>query len=106
MHRHRRVAPQPAALRGTVKQAHGVTTSAVSEERKPPDILGEGTITRASGGPQGQQGQHDRSRVVCRVCLWWIPSTAHWTQYIRVPPAGCSHGGGRRAGGVTRSRCS
>src|SRR5258708_33680346 len=101
MHRHRRVAPQPAALRGTVKQVHGVTTSAVSEERKPPDILGEGTSTRASGGPQGQQ---DRSRVVCRVCLWWTPSTAHWTRCIRAPPAACSYGGGRRSGGATRSR--
>src|SRR5262249_60124857 len=53
MHRHRRVAPQPAALRGTVTQVHGVTTSAVSNERKPPAILGEGTITRVSGGSRG-----------------------------------------------------
>src|SRR5215472_17973247 len=69
MHRHRRVAPQPAALRDTVKQVYGATTSAVSEERKPPDILGEGTITRASGGPHGQ---HDSTigvaLYVVRVC--------------------------------------
>src|SRR5262249_59413762 len=51
MHRHRRVLHQPAALRPTVKQVQGVTTSAVGEKRKPLTNTGEVSITRASGGP-------------------------------------------------------
>src|SRR5690349_23976063 len=82
MYRHRRVAPQPAALRSTVKQVHGVTTSAVGNPRKPPDIIGEGTMTRASGGPQG----HSESKrlIVYVLCV----RAGH-----RAAPAGSSASG-------------
>jgi hypothetical protein len=54
MHRHQGVAPQPLALRSVVKQVYGVnTTSAADNQRKPPVLIGEGTITPARGGPQG-----------------------------------------------------
>src|SRR5262245_21655864 len=55
MHRHQGMAPQSPALRTVVKQAHGVAASAAVTRRKPPAILGEGNLTRASGGPHGQQ---------------------------------------------------
>ena len=58
MSRHRRVAPQPAALRGTVKPVHGVTTRAVSKPRKPLDIIGEGTMTPERGGPHMLHGRY------------------------------------------------
>src|SRR5262245_15999779 len=58
MYRHQGMAPQSPALRGTVQQAHGVAASAVATQRKPPAILGEGNLTRASGGPQGHTKTH------------------------------------------------
>jgi len=49
MQRHQGMAPQSPALRAAVQQAHGVAASAVATQRKPPALLGEGNITRASG---------------------------------------------------------
>src|SRR5262249_41451330 len=87
---HQRVAPQPAAaLRDALsKPVHGVTTRALSRDRKPPERLGAGTSTPRVGRPHGQHAGSTGSKESMRSRMGGAGYVVCIGAAYRAPPPG------------------